>query len=74
MLSNYGTNKTTSAWKVSLQLGSRTLRGIGIMGVVSELAGNSKYKLRNKGEGYELEVFSNIGGHNTTYQIESIRD
>ncbi len=75
MISNYGTNKTTSAWKVSLQMGSRTFEGMGIMGVVSELAGDSKYKLTSlKGRGYSLEVFSSVSGHNTTYQIESIQD
>ena len=56
-------------------MGSRTFKGMGIMGVVSELAGNSKYKLKNlKGRGYSLEVFSSVSGHNTAYQIESIRD
>lgn len=75
MISNYGTNETETSWKVSLQMGTRTFDGMGIMGVVSELAGNCKYKLKSlKGRGYSLEVFSNIGGHNTTYQIESIRD
>ena len=75
MISNYGTNKTESSWKVSLQMGSRTFKGMGIMGVVSELAANSKYKLRNKkGRGYELEVYSSVSGHNTVYQIEPIQD